>query len=156
MPGTGLVLTLGADGSLPPKSSRKRSIPSMQRSSVHLFTFSRNGSLTARQLILSIFPSPETATLYHPESAFWMVLNVRIPPLKSDISVQVTLSVECHHLYSKGSANVPSLVKLAVRVVAEFVHTSASPSIVTGGAQRWISISSSAKSLPEPLRATSL
>ena len=162
MPDTGVVPTLGSDGSLPPKSSLNNSMPSIQSSSTgstggsHSFTLSRKGSLIARQFSLSMFSALETATLYHPESAFWIVLKVRISPLKPDISDHVTLSVECHHLYSKGSANVPSLVKLAVRVVAVFSHTSGSPSIVTGGAQRWISISSNAKSLPDPLRSTSL
>ena len=131
-----LEITSGSSGSLPPKSSRKRSIPSMQSSSAHSLTRKRNGSLTARQLVPSIFPAPETATLYQPESAFCTASMSRFSPLKPDISVHVMLSVECHHLYSKGSANVPSLVKLAVRVVAPFSHTSVSPSIATGGAQR--------------------
>ena len=146
----GVSTNLGSSGSLPPKSSLNSSVPSIQSGSAsgsQSLTFNKNGSLIARQLTLSILLSPETATLYQPESAFCMadIVSVFVVSLNS---VHVRLSIECHHLYANGSANVPSFVKSAVNVVAVFSHTSGSPSIVTGGAHRRISMSSSAKSLP--------
>ena len=113
----------------------------------HSLTLSLNGTLIARQLTLSILPAPETATLYHPESAF-CIAAIESEEEVSLNSVHVKLSSECHHLYFKGSGNVPSFVKSAFKVIASLSHTSVSPSIVTGGVHRRISISSMAKSLP--------
>ena len=105
------------------------------------------GSLCARQLRLSILLVPATVALYHPESVFLRAESVSVldVPVSSD---QVILSAENNHLYSRGSSNVPSFVKSAVSVAVSLAHISFSPSIVTGGAQRCISISSMAKSLP--------